>query len=256
MYLFYLGYDKLKPYGFPIHGCICRYSRRIIWLELVKSNNNPKIPARLYLDAVENLKGCPRVVRSDCGTENVIIAGMQSYFRADGNDEFAGTKAHQYGSSPTNQRIEGWWSFFRRSNSSWWINLFKDMCDSGVLALGNDFHMRCLWFCFSRLIQNELDNVKDQWNSHYIRRSRHDTVPGVPDLLYYLPENTGAIDCLVPVSQAKIHEVEAQCHMDVEEDFFKEYFEYIMETEDWEYPTNVEDAFDLFQKFNNVQQDV
>ena len=47
--LIYLGYDKLKPYGFPIHGCICGYSRRIIWLELVKSNNNHKIPARLYL---------------------------------------------------------------------------------------------------------------------------------------------------------------------------------------------------------------
>ena len=130
------------------------------------------------------------------------------------------------------------------------------MCDSGVLALGNDFHMQCLWFCFSRLIQKELDNVKDQWNSHYIRRSRHDTIPGVPDFLYYLPENNGAIDCLVPVSQAKIYEVEAQCHMDVEEDFFKEYFEYIMEAEDWEYPTNVENAFDLFQKFNNLQQDV
>lgn len=222
----------------------------------MKSNNNPKIPARLYLDAVENLKGCPQVVRSDCGTENVLIAGMQSYFRANGNDEFAGTKAHQYGSSPSNQRIEGWWSFFRRSNSSWWINLFKDMCESGVLELGKNFHMQCLWFCFSKLIQNELDKVMDQWNSHYIRRSRHDTVPGVPDILYYLPENSGAVDCLVPVSQAKIYEVQPQCDMDEEEDFYKDYFEYIMETEDWEYPVNVEDAFNLFQSFNNVQRDV
>jgi hypothetical protein len=29
-----------------------------------------------------------------------------------------------------------------------------------------------------------------------------------------------------------------------------------METEDWEYPANVENAFDLFQKFNNIQHDV
>ncbi|KAK3754800.1 hypothetical protein QZH41_020103 [Actinostola sp. cb2023] len=35
-------YNKLKPYGFPIHGCICGYSRRILWLQLVKSNNNPR----------------------------------------------------------------------------------------------------------------------------------------------------------------------------------------------------------------------
>ena len=95
-----LGYDKLKPYGFSIHGCICGYSRRIIWLELVKSNNNPKIPARLYLDAVERVKGCPCVVRSDCGTEN-IIAGMQSYFRADAIiDGFSGGGGVRGGATP------------------------------------------------------------------------------------------------------------------------------------------------------------
>jgi len=67
-----LGYNKLKPYGFPIHGCICGYSRRILWLELVKSNNNPKITATLYLDNVQNCGGCPRIVRSDYRTENVV----------------------------------------------------------------------------------------------------------------------------------------------------------------------------------------
>ena len=33
------------------------------------------------------MKGCPQVLRSDCGTENVLVAGMQAYFRAIGNDE-------------------------------------------------------------------------------------------------------------------------------------------------------------------------
>lgn len=28
------GYDKLKPYGFPIHGCIDGFSRKILWLEV------------------------------------------------------------------------------------------------------------------------------------------------------------------------------------------------------------------------------
>ena len=30
------GYDKLKPYGFPIHGCIDEYSRRVLWLKMTK----------------------------------------------------------------------------------------------------------------------------------------------------------------------------------------------------------------------------
>lgn len=36
------GYDKLKPYGFPIHGCIDRWSRKIMWLPLVRLNNLPE----------------------------------------------------------------------------------------------------------------------------------------------------------------------------------------------------------------------
>lgn len=252
-YFCLLGYDKLKSYGFPIHGCICGYSRRIIWLEVDKSNNNPKVPAKFFLDAVQNVGGCPRIVRSDCGTENVLLAAIQCYFRNNGSDEFAAAKAHQYGSSPSNQQIEGWWSSFAQSRSNWWINFFKSMCESGVVELGNVFHMECLWFCFSQLIQNELDKVRDHWNSHYIRRSRHDTVAGVPDILYYLPEDSGAVDCLVPVSQAKIKEVEPQCHMEDREDDHKEYFEYIMAIKGWNYPLNERDAFDLFQSFNQLQ---
>ena len=42
----------------------------------------------------------------DCGTENVIIAAMQSYLRANKDDEFAGEKTHRYGSSPANRRIK------------------------------------------------------------------------------------------------------------------------------------------------------
>ena len=103
---------------------------------------------------------------------------MQCYFRKAGYDEFAAEKAHQYGSSLSNQGIEGWWSSFAQSRANWWINFFKHMCESRVLELGNVFHMECLWFCFSKVIQNELDKVRDHWNSHYIRRSRHNTVAG------------------------------------------------------------------------------
>lgn len=28
------GYDKLKPYGFPIHACIDGYSRKVIWIKV------------------------------------------------------------------------------------------------------------------------------------------------------------------------------------------------------------------------------
>ena len=189
-----MGYDKLKPYGFAVHAAICGYSRRILWLEVLRSNNDPQIVAGIYLDFVKEVGGCPQRVRTDCGTENVLIAGMQCYLQGDGLDEWAGEKSHIYGSSPANQRIEAWWSFLRRNRSGWWIDLFQDMCQTGILELGNVYHMECLWFCYSRIIQQELYNVKDQWNSHYIRKSQHETIAGIPDLLFlYLNIMVGII---------------------------------------------------------------
>ena len=71
------GYDKLKPYGFPVHGCIDGFSRKIMWLKVAKTNNNPTIIAKFYLEAAAELGGCPTKVRSDCGIENGIIASLQ-----------------------------------------------------------------------------------------------------------------------------------------------------------------------------------
>ena len=96
------GYDKLKPYGFPIHGGIDGYSRKILWLKVARTKNDPKVIANYLLECVHQQGGCPFKVRSDCGTENVVVAALQSYF-SDSED------AHVYGSSHHNQRIEGWW---------------------------------------------------------------------------------------------------------------------------------------------------
>jgi hypothetical protein len=116
------GYDKLKPFGFSIHGCVDGFSRRIIWLELMRSNKNPCFVAKHFLKHVKAARGCPTRVYTDPGTENGIIAGMQSYFRAEGSDEYAGSNAHKYVTSTRNQRIECQWSHFRKQRSSWWID--------------------------------------------------------------------------------------------------------------------------------------
>ena len=42
------GYDKLKPYGFPIHGAIDGFSRKVLWLNVGTTNNNPLVTA-VYL---------------------------------------------------------------------------------------------------------------------------------------------------------------------------------------------------------------
>lgn len=94
------GYDKLKPFGFPIHGCIDGYSRKVLWLYVTKSNNLPDNIAAYYLDSVKQQGGCPVELYTDLGTENGTMAGIHSFFRDDPD-------SHKYVPSPRNQRIEG-----------------------------------------------------------------------------------------------------------------------------------------------------
>ena len=57
------GYDKLKPYGFAIHGAADGYSRRILWLYVSASNNNPSDKAFYFLQTITKLNRIPQVVR-------------------------------------------------------------------------------------------------------------------------------------------------------------------------------------------------
>ena len=126
------GYDKLKPFGICIHGAIDGFSRRVLWLEAGPSNNDPKIIAKYFIDCIREVGGVPKLIRSDCGTENIYVAGIQRFLRMDCDDVMNGGQSFLYGKSVSNQRIEAWWSFLKRSYSSWWINVFKDMRETGI----------------------------------------------------------------------------------------------------------------------------
>ncbi|KAJ8048761.1 hypothetical protein HOLleu_01207 [Holothuria leucospilota] len=65
------GYDKLKPFGLCISGCLDGYSRKLIWLNVYHTNNNPRIIGGYFIEALREYGGCPCVVRADLGTENM-----------------------------------------------------------------------------------------------------------------------------------------------------------------------------------------
>ena len=98
------GYDKLKPFGFPIQGAIDGFSGKILWLEVTWSNSSLDIVATYFLNTVRELRGYLRELISDFGTENGLAASLQCYFHDNAD-------AHRYVSSPRNLRMEGWWSF-------------------------------------------------------------------------------------------------------------------------------------------------
>ena len=81
------GHDKLKPFGFSVHGCIDRFSRRLLWSELGPTNTNPEVIAKYYLDAVKQLGGVPRKMRSDDGTENSTLEALHTFLRSSHNEQ-------------------------------------------------------------------------------------------------------------------------------------------------------------------------
>jgi hypothetical protein len=97
------------------------------------------------------------------------------------------------------------------------------------------------------VIQQDLDFVKMHWNTHYIRRSRHDTIPGKPDELFFLPEASGGEDQLQPVTEEQMREAVSQCEYPRDENDYQDYFEYICEHQSLPKPSNWRDALSLFK---------
>ena len=105
----------------------------------------------------------------------------------------------------------------------------------------------CLWFTFAPLLQADLDLVKEHWNTHYIRKSRYDTVAGRPNSLYFLPEiNGGVADIILPVPQHDM--IYAQTHVvdNPEPNVFQEYFHYVMNTCELQAPGNWREGLNLY----------
>ena len=52
------GYDKLKPYGFPVHGYIVDWRIWLLWMVFTRSNNSPDNVGHYFLDAVKASSRC------------------------------------------------------------------------------------------------------------------------------------------------------------------------------------------------------
>ena len=123
----------------------------------------------------------------------------------------------------------------------WWRNFFKDLESEGVLDSTSELRMECLWYCYAAVLQNDLNIVKEHWNSHRIRKCRHNTVSGRPDYLFYLPEHHGAVESLllkVPQSGRE----------------YQDYFEYARRSLGINLPSDWQEADQLYRKLIAVAE--
>ena len=104
-----------------MHGGINGFSRWLIWLEVGPTNNNPEVIAKFYLDAVKQVGGLPRKIRSDDGTENSMVEAIHAFFRSSHSDEDAGVGCFLIGRLTANQL------HLVKDGPGWWIIFFKDL---------------------------------------------------------------------------------------------------------------------------------
>ena len=246
------GYDKLKRYGFAIHGAIDGFSRRILWLEVGVSNNNPLVIASYFLDTILQLECVPCILRCDRGTENVHLARIQPFFRMNNEDLFSGEASFMYGRSTGNQRIESWWGILRKQGAEFWMNLFKDMVTIGLLNTDDKIHILALQFCFMHLIRHDLTRITIEWNQHLIETKRRDEGPrGKPDVIYFIPQKYDTESYGVPFNRDEtmsiLNEVELQNNSSNDCDpLFVELVSGLIH--DWNDPNNIEEALTLYVK--------
>lgn len=190
------GFDKLKRYGFAIHGCVDGYSRKVMWLHVSTTNNKPQVIAYYYLQCLEEFNLIPSLIRSDRGTENTVIDILHMGLRYYHEDEDAGCKSFLKGKSTANERIEKFWKQLRQSTLNFYIKLFKSMQHDNILDIGDIVHIEVLRYCFGPILKKDLENSLKEWNEHRIRKQNViNVISGIPNVLYYWPERYGARHC-------------------------------------------------------------
>ena len=97
------GNDKLKRWGFCIHGCVDGFSSKIFWLHVASSNNDPLITANYFFTCIKRYKLVPQTLRMKRGTENIYYEDLQVYFIKNMESFF-------YAMLTRNQRNEYLWS--------------------------------------------------------------------------------------------------------------------------------------------------
>ncbi|CAG9763543.1 unnamed protein product [Ceutorhynchus assimilis] len=247
------SYDKLKPYGICINGCIDGFSRHIIWLRLGRTSSDPKVIAGYYLDAVRLTGGCPKTVRSDMGTENGLVERIQKTFHQSFNTERCDRPSFLYGKSTHNQRIGSWWGMLRKHCVQFWMNLFQSLKDENFFQ-GTTLDKMLIQFCFSKIIEREMVEVVHEWNIHKISKTRNSVSPtGRPALMYEVPSFYGAQSYLVPVPAFAIDELSSGCTFQ-EHPCDKDFHELciiLIEENQYVQNENPTDCVDLYKKLRN-----
>lgn len=166
------GHDKLSRFGFQIYGSIDAYSRCIMWCFVGHSNRTAVSVASQYLEAIQRIGFIPKLIRSDKGTETILVCyyhvALRRVMHMLGNS-LPFKRAWSYGKSTQNQRIEGWWNILQNAQTQTYRDMFEELESLGFFD-GSETDVVCLQFIYMDMIREHIHGFVRVHNSHRIRR--------------------------------------------------------------------------------------
>ncbi|KAJ8685200.1 hypothetical protein QAD02_020993 [Eretmocerus hayati] len=249
------GFDKLKRWGFAIHGCVDGCSRKVIWLEVATTNNDPRVVAYYFLEGICEHECVPIILRSDRGTENQLVEVIQRVLRNEHADPDAQHYCFIKGKSVHNERIEKYWKQLRNSTLGFYIDLFRAMEETKVLDQSDIVQVELLRYCFGKTIQNDLRQSTKEWNEHRIRLQKDIEAPcGIPNMIYHCPEHFDLVDCRKPVNLNIIPEFKER--VTTKPKIYHRYTEDLVQflIPDASPPNTPRDACNLFMKLRELME--
>lgn len=127
---------KLEQFGFEIYAAIDGYSRFIPWIYIGISARTAVSVLSQYLDCVSTNRFLPKNIRSDLGSETMLLA--DAHFTLRRSALIPGAIPQQlhdcyfFGRSTEHQRIESWWQQLVTSCTHVYYHYFHKLKNEGI----------------------------------------------------------------------------------------------------------------------------
>ena len=96
-----MGFQN-STYPIAVYGCLDTCSRKVLWVKVWRSNSDPKLIGRFYLEYLYEQRTIASMLRVDKGMETGVMATMHAYLRQQHGDMDAGETV-LFGPSTSNQ---------------------------------------------------------------------------------------------------------------------------------------------------------
>jgi hypothetical protein len=126
---------------------------------------------KYFLQAVRKY-GFPKRVRSNKGTETVLMAECQVLFRQNKKPDLPFSKIYMFGTSTRNQRIESWWNLLTTAQTEPWKILFETLEAEGFFD-GSIYDIVALRFIYMPFLQEHIQTFVEVHNTHRICRQKN-----------------------------------------------------------------------------------